>query len=181
MSSVVLAWECLNRLTTVCTSIDALAYGYQSNSCDRSRRSQKGLVHAQTECFPGGIYIFWEIRSKNHTNDVKYTLYDDSTTSIPIFAAKEDASSQTLTEVATLHISVNSGLATFLFTPANVAISLITIGSAGTFTTYFNGISYGYNDYLLPVGCGSASAADTGTGSLSGTYKVIGYEPASVL
>ncbi len=114
-------------------------------------------------------------------NDVKYTLYDDSTTSIPIFAVKEDASSRTLTEVATLHISVSSGLATFLFTPANVAISLITIGFTGTFTTYFNGIRYGYNDYLLPIGGGSVSAADTGTGSLSGTYKVIGYEPASVL
>lgn len=113
--------------------------------------------------------------------DVKYELYNNSITNIPIYAAKEGDTSRALTEVATLTIGIGDGFAAFTFTPSNVGIALLTVGFTGDFTTYLSGIKYGYNSYVIPVLSGTVSASSKGTGSLSGTYSVIGYESSSIL
>lgn len=113
--------------------------------------------------------------------DVQYELYDNSTINIPLYAAKEGETSKALTEVASLTVSVGDGFATFLFSPSSVGIGLLTIGFTGDFTTYLSGLRYGYNSYILPVLTGTVTASTKGTGSLSGTYSVLGYEDVSVL
>lgn len=113
--------------------------------------------------------------------DVEYELYNNSITNIPIYAAKEGDTSRALTEVATLTIGIGDGFAAFTFTPSNVGIALLTVGFTGDFTTYLSGIKYGYNSYIIPVLSGTVSASSKGTGSLSGTYSVIGYESSSIL
>lgn len=115
-------------------------------------------------------------------NDVQYELRKDTVTDIPIYAVKEGDVSRSYTHTATLTIGINSeGKAVFIFTPSNVAIALITVGFTGEISTYYSGIKYGYNPYILPVLTGWAYAPASGTGSLSGTYSVLGYENASVL
>ena len=78
--------------------------------------------------------------------DVQYKLYDNHTINIPLYAAKEGETTKTLTEVATLTISIMDRSATFRFTPSNLGIALITIGFTGDFTTYLSGIKYGYSN-----------------------------------
>lgn len=78
-------------------------------------------------------------------------------------------------------IGIGDGFAAFTFTPSNVGIALLTVGFTGDFTTYLSGIKYGYNSYVIPVLSGTVSASSKGTGSLSGTYSVIGYESSSIL
>lgn len=115
-------------------------------------------------------------------NDVQYNIYDDSVTDIPIYAAKTgESNTRALTNVATLTIGVGNGQAVFQFTPTNVGIALLTVGFTGDFTTYHSGIKYGYNNYIIPVLSGSVSASTSGTGSISGSYSVLGYETASVI
>ncbi len=115
-------------------------------------------------------------------NDVQYELYDNSVIDIPIYAAKEgEQNSRALTTVATLTIGIGDGIAVFQFTPTNVGIALLTVGFTGSFTTYKSGLRYGYNSYIIPVIRGTVSASTTGTGSLSGSYSVLGYETASIL
>lgn len=115
-------------------------------------------------------------------NDVQYELRKDTVTDIPIYAVKEGDLSRSYTNTATLTIGINSvGNAVFVFTPSNAAIALITVGFTGEISTYHSGIKYGYNPYILPVMTGWASAPAKGTGSLSGTYSVLGYENAHIL
>ena len=115
-------------------------------------------------------------------NDVQYELRKDTVTDIPIYAVKEVDLSRSYTNTATLTIGINSaGNMVFVFTPSNAAIALITVGFTGEISTYHSGIKYGYNSYILPVMTGWASAPAKGTGSLSGTYSVLGYENAHIL
>ena len=115
-------------------------------------------------------------------NDVQYELRKDTVTDIPIYAVKEGDLSRSYTNTATLTIGINSaGNMVFVFTPSNAAIALITVGFTGEISTYHSGIKYGYTSYILPVMTGWASAPAKGTGSLSGTYSVLGYENAHIL
>lgn len=116
-----------------------------------------------------------------HGNDVQYKIYDNAVTDIPIFAAKEgEENLRELTEVATLSIGISDDKAVFVFTPSTVGIALLTVGFSGDITTYHHGLKYGYNSYTLPVLTGSASASTSGTGTLSGSYSVVGYATAKI-
>jgi hypothetical protein len=118
-------------------------------------------------------------------NDVQYSLAEGSVTEIPLYAAKESKAGviqpYTLTQVATLTISLSDTVAVFVFKPSSIGIGLLTLGFTGNFNTYLSGIKYGYNTYVLPVMSGGVSAPSKWTGSLSGTYTVIGYESIPIL
>lgn len=129
-----------------------------------------------------GEYICTITVADEYGNDVQYEIYDNTITDIPIYAAKEgEENTRALTSVATLTIGIGDGYAVFQFTPTNVGIALLTVGFTGSFTTYKSGLRYGYNNYIIPVTSGTVSASTTGTGSLSGSYSVLGYETASIL
>lgn len=118
-------------------------------------------------------------------NDKQYIITEGSMTEIPLYAAKETKEgtigTQALTQVATLTIGIGDGQAIFVFSPSNIGIALLTVGFTGSFTTYLSGLRYGHNTYILPVLSGSVSASSRGTGSLSGTYSVLGYNSISIL
>lgn len=129
-----------------------------------------------------GDYIGTITVADEYGNDVQYVIYDDTITDIPIYAAKEgEENARALTNVATLTIGIGDGYAVFQFTPTNLGIALLTVGFTGSFTTYKSGLRYGYNNYIIPVTSGTVSASTIGTGSLSGSYSVLGYETASIL
>lgn len=135
------------------------------------------LPNEQAEDYIGTITV-----ADEYGNDVQYEIYDNAVTNIPIYAAKEgEENARALTNVATLTIGIGDGYAVFQFTPANLGIALLTLGFTGDFTTYHSGLRYGYNNYIIPVISGRASASTKGTGSLSGSYSVLGYETASIL
>ncbi len=117
--------------------------------------------------------------------DKQYNITEGSMIEVPIYMAKEAEEGviepQSLTQLATLTISIDNGRAYFAFTPSSFSIALLTIGFTGQFTTYLSGIRYGYNFYTIPISSGFVSAPSSGTGSLSGTYSVLGYESVDIL
>jgi hypothetical protein len=120
--------------------------------------------------------------SDENGNDVQYDLKNNSVTEIPIYGSKQsDGSVRSLglEEVAVLTITVQYNTATFYFKPVGIAL-LTGIGFVGNFSTYNSGALYGYNSYALPVYQGFVSAPNHGTGSISGTYLALGYDPIHV-
>lgn len=118
--------------------------------------------------------------SDENGNDKIVPIYNNTVNNIPLYSYKEGDSSRSLQTVATLSIYYGNGKLLFVFTPANIGISLITVGFVGDFTSYNTGIRWGYNNYILPVMSGSISASPHGIGVLSGTYTVFGYAPIKI-
>ena len=119
---------------------------------------------------------------------VNYAITDGETVEIPLFSNAIDEngiSTQTLTQVATLYFTTRTILGeyylSFEFVPTNFGISLLTLGFTGSMTTYHrSGTRWGAN-FFTDAGRGTCCAASGGTGSLAGTYTVIGFEPVSVV
>jgi len=118
-------------------------------------------------------------------NYVQYSLVNNSTVKIPIYAQKESNGGITandITEVATLTVGTDLGQAFFNFTPLNILIGAITLGFTGSLNTRNrSGQQYGAYSTVLPVSYGCCASTSGGTAILSGTYTVIGYTPATIL
>lgn len=118
--------------------------------------------------------------------DISYTVYENTLNSIPIYAKKTgEDNTRNLSQVATLTINLNKMAdvytATFHFKPSNIGTTVLAIGFTGEFTTYKTGMTYGSGTYILPVMSGTIGAPQHGTGSLSGTYSVVGFDPVRIL
>lgn len=119
------------------------------------------------------------ITDDKNGNPIQYSIANNSTVDIPLYASKEGELSRALEKVATLQIGVGDGYVKFIFTPVNLAIGLLTTGFTGEVETYYQGMTYGYN-YYTGVLRGTVSAGVNGIGHLSGMYYVAGYDPISV-
>jgi len=156
----------------LCTSFVTPAFASETVDTERQNRTEYISVMDQN-----GEYV-------------QYAIKPNSVTTIPIYAQKESNgtyAASALVDVATLTIfttntGVNGYVANFRFDSTNAAIWLITLGFIGSFTTRnSSGQAYGTNAWSLPTLSGSVSASPNGTGTLSGTYTVIGYSPISIL
>lgn len=153
----------------LCFSVSVTAF-----AADLSNSPYKDLNHAQP---------YYDVTLLDETgNYTTYTVDLSEGATLPVYQVSEaeDSNTRRVVQTATLTIGVSSGNTVFYkFTPT-LSTLLLTLGFTGSFSvTGSSGLSHGTYYEFLSLWHYVPGPAHGGL-TLSGTYYVIGYSPASI-